>query len=806
MDGQIISHYRVLDKLGGGGMGVVYKAEDTELGRFVALKFLPDNVAQDSQALERFRREARAASALNHPNICTIYEIGQEAGRVFIAMEFLDGSTLKHRIGGRPMELETILDSSIQVADGLDAAHAEGIIHRDIKPANIFVTKRGHVKILDFGLAKLAPTPRIAQGISVSSIPTATGEELLTSPGMAVGTVAYMSPEQVRGKELDARTDLFSFGVVLYEMATGALPFRGDTSGVIFHAILERVPTPSIRLNPEIPQKLEQIIDKCLEKDREIRCQSAAELRADLKRLKRDTESGRKVAAGLVPDVAPAQRGRLFSATLRKHWVGALSVGALPALLAILFAFNVAGLRDRLVHRGAPLPKIESIAVLPLRNLSGDPQQEYFADGMTEELITSLAKIRTLRVTSRTSVMPYRDSRKSLREIGKELNVDALLEGSVQRSGDRVRINAQLIRAADDAHVWADSYDRDLRDVLVLESDVARAIAKQIQAELTPAEQMRLNSPSQVDPESYQLYLRGLHAWNQGPGEGAATSQKYFQQAIAIDPKFARAYAWLAFGHNLNAEYQLAKAPARRALELDDSLSIAHAALAFAALNGDWDFATAEHEFERALELSPNDPMALHTDALYLDALGRGDEAIAKMRKALEADPLSPLTNTNLANLYVNVGRYHEAILQAKTALEIDPNFALAHDTLGVVYELQGQFEKAATEYRKLANTFGDEYVRVRMAHLYASEGRRMEALELVQQLRSAKVKFLSVSYQRARIYARLGEKDPVFALLEQAYHDHAEDLLSLKTDPDFTGFRSDPRFQDLMRRMNFPK
>jgi tetratricopeptide (TPR) repeat protein len=324
--------------------------------------------------------------------------------------------------------------------------------------------------------------------------------------------------------------------------------------------------------------------------------------------------------------------------------------------------------------------------------------------------------------------------------------------------------------------------------------------------ELTPAEQMRLNSSSQVDPESYQLYLRGLHAWNQGPGQGAATSQKYFQEAVAIDPKFALAYAWLAFGHNLNSEYQLAKAPARRALELDDSLSIAHAALAFAVFNGDWDFATAEREFGRALELSPKDPVALHTYALYLDALGRDDEAIAKMRNALEADPLSPLTNTNLASLYVDDGRYHEAILQAKTALEIDADFALAHDILGAVYELQGQFENAATEYRKVSNTLGDEFVRVRMAHLYASEGRRREALELVQRLRSAKVRFLSVPYQCARIYARLGEKDQAFALLEQAYHDHAEDLLNLKTDPDFTGFRSDPRFQDLMRRMNFPK
>ena len=425
------------------------------------------------------------------------------------------------------------------------------------------------------------------------------------------------------------------------------------------------------------------------------------------------------------PAIAQGNQGRRTSA--RAHRWLALAVVAGMGLLAAAY----------LAYRGrtqyAARPTIKSLAVLPLRNLSGDATQGYFADGMTEELITSLAKIRKLRVISRTSVMPYRDGRKSSREIGKELNVDALLEGSVQRSGDRVRITAQLIRAADDAHVWADSYDRDLRDVLVLESEVARAIAKQIQAELTPAEQMRLSSASQVDPESYQLYLRGLHAWNRGPGEGAATSQKYFQEAIAIDPKFALSYVGRAFGYNLNSEYQLAKAPARKALELDDSLSSAHAALAFAVYNGDWDFATAEHEFERALELGPNDPVTLHTYALYLDTLGRGDEAIAKMRNALEADPLSPLTNTNLASLYFNVGRYHEAVLQAKTALEIDPNFAPAHDMLGVVYELQGQFENAATEYRKVSNSFGDEFVRVRMAHLYASERRRGEALGLVQ-------------------------------------------------------------------------
>ena len=791
MIGQTISHYRILEQLGAGGMGVVYKAHDSRLGRALALKLLPEELAQQPQALERFRREARAASALNHPGICTIYDIGEQDGRAFIAMEFIDGETLRSHIHGKPLPLEEILKLGIQIAEALDAAHAEGIIHRDIKPANIFVTRRGQAKVLDFGLAKLVPK-------GIAGVDSAFGGQPPDSSsivGIISGTPSYMSPEQVRGDDLDPRTDIFSLGLVLYEMATGRQAFGGGTGGMIIEAVLTRPPVSVRSINLDIPPRLENIIDKALEKDRGLRYQSAGNMLADLQRLKRDTDSGRRDQEGDAESVVTSTTNSLSSTGDRKSGTSTAQTKAL--------------------RPGRVSKIIGSLAVLPFENVSRDPENEYLSDGIAGSLINILATVPRLRVMAQSTVFRYKGREIDPQAVGRELNVRAVLTGRMMQSGGFLRIGTELVDVATGAQLWGAQFDRKPGDIFLIQDEISNEISGKLRLQLTRAEKKRLIRRDTEDAEAYRLYLQGRHHWNRWTEEGFYKAIGYFQQAVEKDPSYALAFTGLAESYVLlgwnsylppKDAFPKGKAAAMTALRLDAELGEAHTPLAAALWLYDWRWQEAQAEFRRSLELNPAYPTANHWHAEYVMTMGHQLEAIAKMKNSQELDPLSLIINVAIGWAFYMARRYDEAIDQLLRTVELDPNYPVTHWILGLLYRKTGRYELAITAGEKGVNlSGGSPLMRAALAHTYGESGRTKEALQVLGDLTElANHKYVAPHFF-AGIHIGLGENERAIEYLEKSWEDHSHWLIYLHLDPSMDALRSNPGFQDLLRRVGLP-
>lgn len=824
-----VSHYRILQKLGTGGMGEVYLAEDTELERHVALKILLAEVADDEDRVRRFVQEAKAASALNHPNILTVYEIGSFENSRFIVTELIKGETLRERLQGEPLSLREILDVAVQIASALNAAHAAGIVHRDIKPENIMLRDDGLVKVLDFGLAKL--TEKQIRAVDSEG---ETRAQVRTSPGMVMGTVNYMSPEQARGKETDARSDIWSLGVVLFEMLTRKMPFEGETTNDTLAAILTREPA---LLDGSTPTELRRIIRKALQKKAGERYQTIKDFLLDVKNLKHDLEFAEELERSQIPNLTKASNVRtnpsaenatailpavvstqssLPLATssaeyivgeVRKHKLGA-ALGAL--ILLVLLGAGV----WFLFLRTSSARQIESIAVLPFVNESGNADNEYLSDGMTETLIRSLSQIPNLNVKARSSVFRYKGKEIDLPKIARELNVQAILTGRVLQHGEQLVMNLELVDALTENIIWAEQYSRNQTDLVSLQTEIARDVSNKLRPKLSSAEERRLTKSYTENTEAYKFYLQGRFHFNKFSESDFRKGIGYFNQAIALDPNYALAYTGVAdcyFG--LSDQYEpprevmpKARAAAEKALELDDSLAEAHVSLGLVKGFHEWKWAETEEQFQRAIALNPNYGNAHHFYARYLAFMGRFDEAVKESERAVQIEPLSPNFNRNLGYMLLLANRNDEAVRQLQKTFELEPDDAGAHSYLGMAYLKRGEFERAVSESEKAAQADRSARYVGGLGYAYAAADQHEKAQRVLDELNKIKDQRYASSYYFAVVYAGLNEKDQAFAYLEKAYSERADALISIKVNPWLDNLRSDPRFQNLLRRIGLPQ
>ncbi|CAN5559491.1 hypothetical protein BH18ACI1_BH18ACI1_15070 [soil metagenome] len=817
---QSLSHYKILKLLGEGGMGEVYLAEDNRLERKVALKILPATFAQDTERMRRFVQEAKAASALNHPNILTIYETGETDNTNYIASEYVEGETLSERMKREPLNLKAALDIAVQIASALQAAHGAGIVHRDIKPDNVMIRSDGFVKLLDFGIAKL-----IEKKTELIDAEAATEIKASTTPGMIIGTANYMSPEQALGKQIDARTDIFSFGVMLYQMLAGKLPFEGANVMETIGLILHKEPVPLSGHKPDIPHEIERIVGKALRKDCEERYQTAKDLLIDLKDVKQDLEFQNKlertaspnrevsktqiISAATTDAAHTASSAEYITAEIKNHKLGfvALSVLLLTAIgLGYWFFFN----------HSLNTKQIESIAIMPFVNESGNADVEYLSDGMTETLISSLSQIPKLNVKARSSVFRYKGKETDAATIGKELNVQAIVHGTVVQRGQDLALHVELVDAQTENALWSADYKQPMTNLVSLQSEIARDVSQKLKIKLSGADEQKLEKNYTENAEAYQFYLRGRYFWNKRNTDGIEKAIEQFQQAIDRDPNYALGYVGLAdsyiflveFGDATASEmFPKARTAIDRALQLDDSLSEAHASSALIYRNL-WRWAEAEEEFKRAVSLNPNYSTVHIWFSIYFRNKRQFDDALREIKRAQELDPLSPVIGANVAYVYVLNNDPNSAVEQCKRIIELDPNSSLIHELLGIAYLKQQRYEEATAEFEKaveLSKRADSRYLSS-LGYCYAVTGRRAESLAILKELEEKYNKHDASGQQLAGVYAGLGDKDQAFAWLERDFERRGILLPEITWRFAFENLRADPRYADLARRMGLPQ